>query len=253
MLHELTIFGEVDKVKKAIEVLQMYEPEEGYYVAFSGGKDSVTIKRLVEMAGVKHDTHYNLTTVDPPELVQFIKTLKDVQIERPEKTMWQLIEEMGMPPLRQMRYCCRILKEHGGDGRRVITGVRKQESVKRANRRMVEQCTLGNGKVYINPIIDWSESDVWEFIRTFNVPYCRLYDERWKRLGCVCCPNGDQKKQAKRWPKIADAYRRACIRAYNKAIAEGKPRTWASGEEMFNWWISGQHGKGQADQTVIFE
>ena len=112
VLRENTFFGEVDKVKIAIDRLKQFEPEEGYYLAFSGGKDSVTVKALTDMAGVKYNAHYNLTTVDPPELVRFIKDKHpDVIIDKPVKTMWQLVVENGTPPTRLMRYCCRVLKE----------------------------------------------------------------------------------------------------------------------------------------------
>ena len=228
-------------------------------MAYSGGKDSDTILALTKMAGVKFDAHYQLTTVDPPEVVQHIKASKDVQIHHPEKTMWRLIVENGMPPLRQMRYCCRILKERGGEGRVVVTGVRKAESFKRSKRELYEK-DLKFDKVYLNPIIEWSDAEIWEFIHKYDVLYCPLYDEGWKRLGCICCPNGNQKKQAERWPKIADAYRRACVRAFDVRKQKELPTRWVSGEEMFNWWISGQ-GKGYRegvsycddDQGVMFE
>jgi phosphoadenosine phosphosulfate reductase len=60
-------------IKIAIERLRTFEPAEGYYVAFSGGKDSITILDLVKKSGVKYDAPFNLTTVDPPELLKFIK------------------------------------------------------------------------------------------------------------------------------------------------------------------------------------
>lgn len=128
-----------NKVKKAIERYKVFEPEEGYYLAFSGGKDSVVIKALAEMAGVKYDAHYNLTSVDPPELVQFIKEKNaDVAIDIPrykdgrQITMWNLILKHQMPPTRNVRYCCSELKERGGAGRIVVTGVRWAESSARA-------------------------------------------------------------------------------------------------------------------------
>lgn len=72
MIGQLNMSG-LDKVETAIKRLQTFEPPEGYYLAFSGGKDSAVIKALADMAGVKYDAHYNLTSVDPPELVKFIK------------------------------------------------------------------------------------------------------------------------------------------------------------------------------------
>lgn len=57
----------------SIERLKAFEPEEGYYLAFSGGKDSVVCKALLDMAGCKYDAVYRVTSVDPPELVRFIK------------------------------------------------------------------------------------------------------------------------------------------------------------------------------------
>lgn len=129
-----------EKEKMSIERLMAFEPKngEGYYLAFSGGKDSVVIKALADMAGVKYDAHYRVTSVDPPELVQFIKAkYPDVARDVPRYpdgkpiTMWNLIPRKLMPPTRIVRYCCASLKESGGDGRKTITGVRWAESVNR--------------------------------------------------------------------------------------------------------------------------
>lgn len=127
-----------DKVKTAIERLKAFEPKEGYYLAFSGGKDSVTVKALCDMAGVKYDAVYRVTSVDPPELVRFIKEYHpDVKRKTPTYkdgkpiTMWNLIPKKMMPPTRLVRYCCQYLKESGGDGRKTVTGVRWAESMNR--------------------------------------------------------------------------------------------------------------------------
>lgn len=126
------------KVENSIKRLQSFEPPEGYYVAFSGGKDSQCIYHLCQMAGVKFDAHYNVTSVDPPELVQFIKhQYPDVIFDLPRYangeriTMWNLIQKQAMPPTRTVRYCCEALKESNGDGRVVVTGVRWAESARR--------------------------------------------------------------------------------------------------------------------------
>lgn len=133
-----------NKVKKSLERLKLFEPPEGYYLAFSGGKDSVVCKRLLDMAGVKYDATYRITSVDPPELVRFIKEQHpDVKREWPRYkdgsivTMWNLIPRQSMPPTRIQRYCCKYLKESGGDGRMCVTGVRWAESVNRKKKQGV--------------------------------------------------------------------------------------------------------------------
>lgn len=128
-----------NKVRKSIERLKAFEPKtEPYYLAFSGGKDSVVCKALLDMSGCKYDAVYRVTSVDPPELVRFIRDEHpDVKREVPRDsdnkpvTMWNLIPKKVMPPTRLVRYCCSSLKENGGDGRKTVTGVRWAESVNR--------------------------------------------------------------------------------------------------------------------------
>ena len=204
MLIEYTTFGIINKVEIAIQRLKSFEPQEGYRLAYSGGKDSVVIKRLAEMAGVKFEAHYSCTSIDPPELVWFIKSDKTVHFDIPKDkngkpiTMWNLIDGKTIPPIRTVRYCCKELKESNGKGRITVTGVRWAESSNRKNnqdlinifakkkedrlllnmdndenRRTVENC-YRTKKTLVNPIIDWSDSDVWEFIKSENLPYCEL-------------------------------------------------------------------------------
>src|SRR3990167_6315815 len=136
-IMQLDLFDQ--KIDRAIRRLRENEPEdEPYYGATSGGKDSVVIMRLAEMAGVKIEWWCNLTTVDPPELIRFIRhTYPLVQYNRPEITMWQLIAQNRMPPTRKVRYCCEYLKEQGGNGRVIVTGVRRAESTGRSKRQDV--------------------------------------------------------------------------------------------------------------------
>lgn len=149
MIHQLNMQGK-DKVQVAIDRLKTFEPPEGYYLAFSGGKDSVVIKALSDMAGVKYDAHYHHTSVEPPELVRFVREHhKDVNIEWSidkegnRITMWNLIPQKSLPPTRIVRYCCRALKEDGGSGRMCVTGVRWAESPNR--RRNQGEVTIYKG------------------------------------------------------------------------------------------------------------
>ena len=287
-----------EKVKASIERLKAFEPPEGYYLAFSGGKDSVVCKALLNMAGCKYDATYRITTVDPPELVQFIKEKHtDVKREYPRYndgsvvTMWNLIPKKLMPPTRLVRYCCQVLKESGGDGRMTVTGVRWAESYKRKNnqgvvtimsgsaneakenesfrvtssggivlvndndeaRRVVESCYKRN-KTTINPIIEWTDADVWEFIKGEGVSYCGLYDEGFSRLGCIGCPNAakhSREREFARWPKYKAMY----LRAFEKMLKERKRKgkldgTWRMGTgplDVFNWWMEYDTLPGQID------
>lgn len=283
MLIENTLFGVRDKVKIAIDRLQAFEPPEGYYLAFSGGKDSQCIYHLAKEAGVKFDAHYNLTTADPPELVRFIKkNYPDVSRDRPKETMWQLIPRKLMPPTRLARYCCQELKEGGGEGRIVVTGVRWAESVRRKQTRgiaevlgkskktnyillndneqermMFENCTK-KGKRIVNPIIDWEDEDVWEYIHTRNIEYCKLYDEGFKRLGCIGCPMAGKDgmlHQFERWPKFKQAYMRAFQRMLNtrktKGLENNWETPWETPEDVFNWWVYGQNRKDKEIEGQI--
>lgn len=265
MIHQLNMQGK-DKVQVAIDRLRTFEPHEGYYLAFSGGKDSVVIKTLADMAGVKYDAHYTVTSVDPPELVQFIKTFDDVSFDRPldkdgnQITMWNLIPKRKMPPTRIVRYCCQALKETRGGNRFVVTGVRWAESAKRKQSRGGLEIANGSkmrdhadpdnpdnetlarfcptkGHHILNPIIDWENDDVWEFIHEYNVPYCELYDKGYKRLGCIGCPMSyNQAEELEKYPKYKAAYLRTFQRMY-ESFDEDKCK-WKSGQDIYDWWIS---------------
>jgi len=251
------LFGH-DKTEKAIEHLKMFEPPEGYYGATSWGKDSLTIMTLVDMARLKKpvEWHYHITTIDPPELIYFARSLKrkDVVWDRPEKPFLIKMVEIGFPT-RLNRWCCKEYKECGGSGRRVLTGIRQEESLKRSKRKMVEPCLKDESKTFINPIIDWKRQDIWSFIREYQVPYCKLYDEGFKRIGCILCPqNYNRKMEAQRWPRMVVAFQKAFIKLYEDRKSRGLSSVdnWRDGLEMFNWWLSNK-GKDNPDQTVMFE
>lgn len=245
------------------------------YVAFSGGKDSVAVYGVCKLAAEKLgmgvldicDFEYHITNVDPPELVTFIKKeFPFVHRSRPEITIWDLIVKKKLPPTRIVRYCCSELKERGGKGRFCVTGVRWAESNRRRatrgifedygrtkaqakilfedndeDRRELEHC-IPKQKYICNPIVDWSEENVWLFIEEHGLPYCKLYDEGFRRLGCIGCPMSSKKEKLRsfeRWPK----YRNQYVRTFDRMIAarkeSGLETEWESGEDCFEWWING--------------
>lgn len=293
-----------EKVKASIERLKAFCPPEGYYLAFSGGKDSVVCKRLLDMAGCKYDATYRITSVDPPELYRFIRDQHpDVKREYPRDkdgnvvTMWNLIPRKLIPPTRCMRYCCHWLKESGGDGRMTVTGVRWVESTNRKknqgyvtihgkaakketaedenfsittrggvvlvndnteSRRVVESCYKRH-KTTINPIIEWEDADVWEFIRSEKVPYCQLYDEGWRRLGCVGCPMArkhGREREFLRWPKYKAAYLKTfehMISARTEKGLDGWVANNSTPADVFNWWMEYDTLPGQMDMLEEYD
>lgn len=273
-----------EKEKRAIQYLKMFEPEsEPYYLCYSGGKDSDCIRILAELAGVKHDINHNLTTVDAPETVRYIRTIPNVIIHRPELSMWQLIVKKKMPPTRLARYCCEELKEKGGKGRIKVTGVRWDESQNRKEnggfvkiigkpktvqklaaendvnfrltvkggvvlnddnaetRRFVEHCYRTTSTM-INPIVDWTDEDVWEFLHHYGCQSNPLYQCGQKRIGCIGCPLQNfkgMKRDFVDYPK----YRAAYVRAFDKMVEARKEAglknngAWVDGEHVMRWWV----------------
>lgn len=279
---------EYSKVENSIKWLRSFEPPEGYFLAFSGGKDSVVLKALADMAGVKYDAHYSVTSVDPPELVRFIREYHpDVSFDFPREdpddpnsrviTMWNLIPRKATPPTRIARYCCEELKESAGEGRVTLTGVRWAESVRRKNKRHLVDITESSGRKYlmndneqsrqavencykksmvlVNPIIDWTDEDVWEFIKIYSLPYCKLYDQGYKRLGCIGCPMTPETSRGEldRYPKYKEMY----LRAFHKMIKERERRglktnaDWSTPEKVMDWWLQKSSGYDKDQMTIL--
>jgi phosphoadenosine phosphosulfate reductase len=250
----------MNKIERTIESIQKMEytalqfSPDGFYLNFSGGKDSQVIYHLTKMSGVKFTSHMQLTTVDPPELLKFVKeNYPDVIMHKPKMSMFQIIKKKRMMPLRQVRFCCAILKEQGGVGYVNILGIRKAESNQRAKRNIIETnknkklnysntldqfnidkemiigCIQGNDKIMFSPIIDWTDNEV----------YCGLYDKGFHRIGCIFCPmEGRRAKQKERqlFPKFEYAYKKAiryCMDTYGYAN-----NFTDSEDEVFDWYCS---------------
>ena len=121
-------------------------------ITYSGGKDSDVLLRLAENSGIPFEVRHSLTTADAPETVYHVrdtfrrmeekgvKCVIDAHVQPDGKcaTMWNLIPKKMVPPTRIKRYCCAVLKEGGGKGQFIATGVRWAEYVKRKKRGMLE-------------------------------------------------------------------------------------------------------------------
>lgn len=211
----------IERLQKASKMsLEKYG--EPLIVTDSGGKDSSVCKHLAIKAGIPFEVMHSHTTVDAPETVYFVrseaKRLEDKGIKyiinyptykgKPT-SMWDLIPQKLIPPTRFQRYCCKILKEYAGENRFIATGVRWDESVKRKNnrgvievitlqkkdkvifnddnddtRQLFENCAI-KGKRTVNPIVDWEDEEVWDYINSEKIIVNPLYMCGNKRIGCV--------------------------------------------------------------------
>lgn len=253
----------IDLIRKSEPLALRLDPVNGFYNTFSGGKDSQVLYYLVKLAGVKHKTHMNLTSIDPPEVIRFVRTqYPDVGMIKPRMSIYEMAKKKHILPTRRFRWCCAEYKEMSGAGKVTLIGVRKQESARRAKREEIsttikgkraeetfdqwseheEQmvtCVGGKDKILVSPIIYWTERDVWEFLNTNRIPHCKLYDEGYTRIGCILCPMSNYKSKLRdiqRFPHTKKKW----LETIQWLIDNGYlNHNFSDAETGFRWWISG--------------
>ena len=254
------------------EPLALKMDARGIHVAFSGGKDSQVLLALAEMAGVRHHAEMQLTSVDPPQVVRFVReNYPQVHLNRPRTTMYKLIIRNHILPTRVARYCCSEFKEFVGVGSVTATGIRRAESARRKKRTAVEMynkkgvsydingeelveldentffsaerketvhCVGNKDKVIINPILDWTDADVWGFLNYHGIPHCSLYDMGYKRIGCILCPMAPGKKAEKDLRNFPRFVEKVYLRAIRTLRTQGYYANFLDEYEMLDWWLS---------------
>lgn len=266
----------IERLKAASDMsLRLFE--KPLVITYSGGKDSDVLLHLARTSGIPFEVLHSLTTADAPETVRHVYDTfrrleekgvkctvdKHVQPDGSRVTMWNLIPRKLMPPTRVVRYCCAELKEGGGKGRFIATGVRWAESTARRknrggwevlhsnrqkslilandneeDRRLFETCQM-KGKRVVNPIIDWKDDDVLDYAAVEKIPMNPLYCEGFCRVGCVGCPMASKARAMEftRYPRIKAAYIRAFDRMLEERRKRSLPSQWQSGVDVFHWWM----------------
>lgn len=192
-------------------------------------------------------------------------------------TMWNLIPRKLMPPTRILRYCCSELKESGCKNRMIATGVRWAESSSRKSReafevignkkkngifvsdekmllsdneecrKLFEHCEL-KAETVVNPVIDWADRDIWEFINQEHLNVNELYQCGYDRVGCIGCPMAGRHKREKEFadfPMYKTAYIKAFERMLERRNKKGLETRWKFAEEVFYWWVEDKNIPGQ--------
>lgn len=253
----------INLLRKSEQLALRMDPENGFYLAFSGGKDSQVLYHLALESGVKFKAHMNLTSIDPPEVIRFVRNqYPDVELIKPAMSIYDMARKKGCLPTKMVRWCCSTYKEISGAGTVTLLGIRHEESPRRSKRNEVEisrrkftgtfdqweehkekmlTCVRGKDKILLSPIIQWTEKDVWTYLSERGIPHCSLYDKGYRRIGCILCPMSNRKMKIREmndYPHVR--------RNWEKTIEWLIKNKWIKTQKLknkklaFEWWISGK-------------
>jgi len=256
-----------EKVEKAIATFRHYESEAlkyspgGYYLCDSYGKDSCVILDLAKRSGVKFTANHNLTTLDPPELIYFgRKNHPETIVHRPKVAMLtRLANEKLVLPTRMMRWCCQEYKEDSAHNLVKVYGIRASESSSRkANWKIFTPRREQDGWA-LNPVLYWSDDNVWQYINQNKIKYCSLYDDGFTRLGCIGCPmSNKRRKEFDRWPRYERAWKMAITKFWERLHSakrrDGKDYYWHKFEspaDLWSWWMEEMPKEDKGDECQM--
>jgi phosphoadenosine phosphosulfate reductase len=192
---------------------------ENLAISFSGGKDSLVVLDLAYRIGFRKSVFVD-TTIEFEETKQFVELAEKlyglkIDVVKAPLDFFEMVSYVGVPS-RRLRWCCDVFKfgplanyalQNDLDG--YITGLRNEESNKRRSYNAIDRNPLLPVK-QVNPIIDWTEQDVWGYIKKNELPVNPLY-KYFDRLGCWCCPfksDDELTKIAELFPEKREKFRR---------------------------------------------
>lgn len=220
-----------DTIKKVFNIYVSYRKKvDIFYVAFSGGKDSVVALDIVQRA-LPHNEFkvvFGNTDMEFPTTTELVQKLSrkcsDEGIEFLEaasnmtsKESWNIFG----PPARKVRWCCTVhktapvinmLSDKFANGKLrcvMITGVRGDESVSRSG---YDEMSMGKkmaGQYSFHPILEWSSAEIYLYIYSQGLLLNDAYKYGFNRVGCIMCPNSSEKHEYIKWqcfPELVDEY-----------------------------------------------
>ena len=215
--------------KEKIALVQLANiSKESVAVSFSGGKDSLVALDLAYRVGVKKVVFCD-TTIEFDETKEFIKSVEefygiDIETVRAPVSFFEMIKHVGFPS-RIFRWCCDVFKFGPLSSYAIreslygfVTGLRAKESNRRLNYEKFDNNPLVPVK-QINPIIDWTNKDVWEYIKVNSLPVNPLY-KLFDRIGCWCCPYRTESD----WIKIKEVFPEKASVLYSMLAESAKKR-----------------------------
>ena len=226
-----------------------------YYkiTSFSGGKDSTVTAFLVKRATGDLPIVFSDTGIEYPETINYVREhgndFGNLLFLESEVNFMNLCEKLG-PPSRTMRWCCftnkgaPLSKFYADlDHKHVLSfdGIRKDESNLRSNYPREMDNTKYEKQRSAYPILNWSTLEVWLYIIWQKLPYNKLYNYGFSRIGCWACPNNYwfdwyllskvHLDMAKKWFAFINKYKSKQIKTIKKDGDLGKTKT----EYDFSW------------------
>ncbi|MCL2607793.1 MAG: phosphoadenosine phosphosulfate reductase family protein [Methanomassiliicoccaceae archaeon] len=176
--------------------------KEKVTVSFSGGKDSLAALGITLTAVNDPELIFVNTGIEFPETVEYVRTFsKEFGLKLHEadagNAFWDNVKTFG-PPAKDFRWCCKVCKlgpitelisERFPKGTITVEGNRALESFARSKTGFVSKNPFVPNQTTLNPIRNWTSSDVWGYIWWKRLPYNRLYENDMERIGCYLCPS----------------------------------------------------------------
>ncbi len=201
--RDIERYNEILEGKAAPEVLEFFSQEFGNRLALAsslGAEDQVLTEMIANMG-----SKVRIFTLDTGRLFPETYDLLDSTVKRykvkidvyfPDAArVEEMVSNKGInlfyESVENRKLCCHIRKIEPltralKDADAWISGLRREQSVTRQDGELVEWDT-NNEKIKINPLIEWTDDDVWDYIRAKNIPYNKLHDKGYPSIGCLPC------------------------------------------------------------------